>query len=198
MAALSWPDLPVFMLELSAREGISARCLAFIILTAVRSREAREARWDEIDGDVWTVSAERMKRGVAHRVPLSAAALTQLESVRGLHHELIFPSANRNRDGSAKPMSGTVFAALMKRMKREGFTTHGFRSTFRDWCGEIAKGEREVPEAALSHAFGDRVERAYARSDLFKRRIAVMEAWARYATLNNAQYRAAQLRSFTA
>ena len=182
MAALSWPDLPAFMSELSAREGVSARCLAFIILTAARSREAREARWDEIDGDVWTVPAERMKRGVAHRVPLSAAALTQLESVRGLDDELIFPSANRNRDGNTKPMSGTVFAALMKRMKREGFTTHGFRSTFRDWCGESANVEREVAEAALSHAFGDRVERAYARSDLFERRRAIMDLWGRFAT----------------
>ena len=75
-----------------------------------------------------------------------------------------------------------VFKALLKRMGRDGFTIHGFRSSFRDWCSESAKADREVAEAALSHATGNAVERAYARSDLFERRMALMDAWARYAT----------------
>ena len=75
-----------------------------------------------------------------------------------------------------------VFKALLMRMKYDGFTVHGFRSTFRDWCSEQARAEREVAEAALSHATGTEVERAYARSDLFERRRALMEAWGRYAT----------------
>ena len=61
------------------------------------------------------------------------------------------------------------------------FTVHGFRSTFRDWCSESARAERELAEAALSHATGNEVERAYARSDLFERRRALMDAWGRYA-----------------
>jgi integrase len=65
-------------------------------------------------------------------------------------------------------------------MERDGFTTHGFRSSFRDWCSESARADREVAEAALSHATGDAVERAYARSDLFERRRELMEAWGRY------------------
>jgi len=75
-----------------------------------------------------------------------------------------------------------VFKSLFMRMKRDGFTTHGFRSTFRDWASERAYADREVAEAALSHATGNEVERAYARSDLFERRIALMDAWGRYCT----------------
>ncbi|WP_339951641.1 integrase arm-type DNA-binding domain-containing protein [uncultured Albimonas sp.] len=180
MAALPWADLPAFMTELSTREGISARALEFIILTAARSGEARGARWAEISGDVWTVPAERMKTNKAHRVPLSAAALATLESLRGLDPDLIFPSPVRGKSGQSRPLSDTVFKALMDRMDREGLTTHGFRSTFRDWCAEAARAEREVAEAALSHAVGDRVERAYARSDLFDRRRGLMEEWSAF------------------
>jgi len=95
---------------------------------------------------------------------------------------LIFPSPSTDRQGNARQMSDTVFKALMDRMKRPGLTTHGFRSTFRDWCSESAHADRELAEAALSHSFGSKVERAYARSDLFERRQALMESWARFAT----------------
>jgi len=172
------------MEELGEREGISARCLEFIILTAARSGEARGARWDEIDMKVkvWTVPAERMKRGKEHRVPLSEAALGALERVRGLDPVLCFPSPQRSKAATGKPMSDMVFKALFARMEREGFTTHGFRSTFRDWASESAHAQREVAEACLSHATGNEVERSYARSDLLERRLSLMEAWGRYAT----------------
>jgi integrase len=181
-AALSWQDLPDFMRELRDREGTSARALEFIILTAARSGEARGARWNEIKDEIWTVPGTRMKTHKPHRVPLSPEALAILETVRGLDEDLIFPSLSRDAQGKARSMSDTVFKALMDRMGRVGFTTHGFRSTFRDWCGEGAHADREVAEAALSHAVGDRVERAYARSDLFDRRKSLMQAWGRYAT----------------
>ncbi len=180
MASLPWRDLPSFMADLREREGISARALEFAILTAGRSGEIRGARWSEINGDVWEIPAERMKTHRTHRVPLTREALDVLEAVRGLDGDLIFPSIFRT--GGARPMSDTVFAALMKRMKREDVTTHGFRSTFRDWCSESAHADREVAEAALAHSLGDKVERAYARSDLFERRRDLMEAWAKYAT----------------
>lgn len=108
-------------------------------------------------------------------------ALDVLEQVKGLDADLIFPSAKRGARGESQPLSDTVFNALMLRMKREGITTHGFRSTFRDWCSESAHADREVAEAALSHNTGNKVERANARSDLFDRRRSLMEAWARYA-----------------
>lgn len=189
MAAMHWRDVPDFMAELVEREGVSARTLEFLILTATRSGEARGAKWREFSakdrdsgGYVWTVPAARMKRGLPHRIPLSEAALSVLENVRGLDDEYVFPSSKRTADGKARHQSVMVFKSLFARMKREGFTTHGFRSTFRDWASESAHAEREVAEAALSHATGNEVERAYARSDLFERRKALMDAWGRYCT----------------
>lgn len=180
LAALDWRELPAFVSELREREGLSARTLEFIILTAARSGEARGARWSEIDGNVWTVPGERMKRGVPHRVPLAPEALAVLEQVQGLDEEYVFPSAHRANDGGAKPQSNMVFKSLLNRMGREGFTVHGFRSSFRDWCSESAHAAREVAEVALSHTTGDQVERAYARSDLFERRRTLMDSWGRY------------------
>ena len=180
MNSLPWRELPGFVKELRNREGVSARALEFIILTATRSGEARNARWSEISGDTWTIPAERMKTGKAHRVPLSQDALTVLEKVRDLDSDWIFPSPSKGRNGHIKPLSDNVFRALMRRMNVEGITTHGFRSTFRDWCSEYAAIDREVAEAALSHSLGNKVERAYARSDLFERREVVMTSWAKF------------------
>lgn len=184
MASLAWLELPAFMSELALREGVSARTLEFIILTATRSGEARGARWREIDikERVWTVPAERMKRRIPHRIPLSRASCDILERMVGMDSDLVFPSVQANRAGIARVQSVNVFQALLRRMERDGFTVHGFRSTFRDWCSEDAHAEREVAEAALSHATGNEVERAYARSDLFDRRRTLMEQWGRYAT----------------
>jgi integrase len=183
MAALPWRELPAFIAKLSEREGVSACALEFAILTCARSGEIRGATWEEVDDkvEVWTVPAQRMKSRRAHRVPLSKAALAVLAKVRGLDAHLIFPSALRDKQGKAKIMSDMAFKALCGRMKVEGITTHGFRSTFRDWCRESAHADRAVAEAALSHGTGNEVERAYARSDLFERRQALMEAWARFA-----------------
>jgi integrase len=182
MAAMDWRDVPEFMSGLAQREGMSARTLEFLILTATRSGEARGAMWSEIEGDVWTIPADRMKRGLEHRIPLSEAALAVLKKVRGLNSEMVFPSNQLSKDGKARIQSVMVFKSLQIRMKREGFTVHGFRSSFRDWASESAKADREVAEAALSHATGNEVERAYARSDLIERRKVLMEAWSQYCT----------------
>ena len=93
---------------------------------------------------------------------------------------MVFPSVQRGESGEARPQSVMVFKALMKRMGREGITVHGMRSSFRDWCSESAHADREVAEAALSHATGNEVERAYARSDLFDRRRALMDRWSQF------------------
>lgn len=180
LAAMPWQDVPEFMSDLALREGVSARTLEFIILTVARSGEARGARWDEIVGDVWTAPADRMKRGVAHRVPLSDAAQAVLTKVVGLDPSFVFPSTYSAADGSVRGQSVMVFKSLIRRMGRDGFTVHGFRSSFRDWASDSAHAEREVAEAALSHTVGSEVERSYARSDLFERRRNLMDAWGRY------------------
>lgn len=184
MAALPWREVPALMERLAERDGVSAVALSFAILTAARSSEVRGARWSEIDvdGKVWNVPKERMKARKAHRVPLTDEMLALLERVRGLDPHLVFPSAQRLKNGTAKVMSDMVFKALFVRMKIEGITQHGFRSSFRDWASEAARADREIAEACLAHAVGGRVERAYARSDQFERRRDLMEAWSRFAT----------------
>lgn len=183
LAAMPWRDMPAFWTQLSDQETVSAACLRFAILTAARSGEARGATWAEIDfaGRAWNVPPERMKRGKAHRVPLSSEAIEILEAMRGADPALCFPSPQRGKKG-VRPLSDMSFKLLFGRMGLEGFTTHGFRSCFRDWCSESAKADPEIAEAALSHATGNAVTRAYARSDLFERRRALMDAWAAYAT----------------
>ncbi len=178
MPALPWRDLPAFIHDLRLREAVSARLLEFMILTAARSGEARGAKWSEIDGDIWTVPADRMKRGVEHRVPLSSEAVAVLDRIRGLDEDLILPSPVTSK--GIRPMSDAVLMTLLRRMGHHNITAHGFRSTFRDWAADCARAEREVAEAALSHTTGNAVQRAYARSDLFERRRTLMDAWGRF------------------
>ena len=175
--ALDWRDTPTFMTESATREGVSARALAFAILTAARSGEVRGMRWGEVDlnAGVWTVPAERMKSGKEHRVPLAAEALMQLgePSTQG---KLIFASPN----DPGKPLSDMTLTAVLRKMGRGNVTAHGFRSTFRDWAGETTGFPREVIEAALAHRLKDKAEAAYARGDLFSKRRDLMNAWARH------------------
>ncbi|MEN9011971.1 MAG: integrase arm-type DNA-binding domain-containing protein [Yoonia sp.] len=180
-AAVAWRDMPGFMNDLRDREAIAARCLEFIALTAARSGEARGATWAEIDLEraVWEIPAARMKAGDAHRVPLSDAAVSILQSVQGLDDALVFPSPSSAKDGTARELSVNAFRPLFERMKRVGTTAHGLRSTFRDWAAESAKADRTVAEAALAHKVQG-VEAAYFRSDLFDRRRDLMDAWGRY------------------
>lgn len=181
-AALSWRDVPEFMLDLAEREAVAAACLRFVILTAARSGEARMATWQEIDLEnrTWIIPASKMKAEQEHRVPLSAEALTILQGVQGLHPTLAFPSPQTAPNGVGKPLSVNAFRPLFQRMKRDGLTAHGFRSSFRDWCAEKAHADRQLAEAALAHRVGG-VEGAYFRSDLFERRRALMDAWGSYA-----------------
>lgn len=149
----------------------------FLVLTAGRSAEVRHAVWKEIDlrRAVWTVSAERMKTGRRHRVPLSCAALDILASAKRFNErsELIFPSPIRR--GALSPVT---LAKLLRDLRIDA-VPHGFRTSFRMWCGDTGVA-REVAEAALAHTIRNPVEAAYARGDLFGRRREVMEAWANY------------------
>ena len=153
--------------------------LEFVALTACRSGEVRGAKWCEIDleGRVWTVPAERMKAGKEHRVPLSGRALAVLNEARGLADStgLIFPSA------TGRMLSDSAVSKLMRENGIDA-VPHGFRSSFRDWCGDTGVA-REVAEACLAHTIKNEVEAAYARSDLLERRRTVMQSWAHYVQL---------------
>ncbi len=168
-----------FMEALSHRKGVSARALTFTILTAARSGETRGMTWAEVDLEnrIWTIPAQRMKAGKEHRVPLTPAVISQL-GPRGADTDLVFGSETK----AGKPISDMSMTALLRRMKYDNITVHGFRSTFRDWAGEATNFPREVIEAALAHGIKDKAEAAYARSDLFDKRRDLMQAWANLAT----------------
>ena len=176
-AALPWREAPEFLARLRERHATAARALEFAILTAARSGEVRGMRWAEVDlaSKVWIVPAERMKAAREHRVPLSARALGILSAMAaGEPEALVFPS------GNGRPFSDMVFKALFERMNAAGITTHGFRSSFRDWAGDATSFAREDIEAALAHRLKDRAEAAYRRGDALEKRRALMEAWADY------------------
>ena len=176
-AAIGYVDIPDFMASLAQREGVSARALAFTVLTAARSGETREMRWGEIDLDtqMWIIPAERMKAAKEHRVPLSGDAITLLGD-RGANGDLVFGSDTK----LGKPISDMSMTAVLRRMKIDGITVHGFRSSFRDWAGETTAFPREVIEAALAHQLKDKAEAAYARGDLLNKRRELMAAWANH------------------
>lgn len=176
--ALPWREAPAFMAELAQRPAASARALAFTILTAARTSEALGAPWREVDlaERVWTIPPERMKANREHRVPLSDAAIAILEAVKPKGR--INPDALIFTGDEGQPLSDMALLMLLRRMKRRDITTHGFRSTFRDWAGETTSHPREIAEAALAHTLKDKTEAAYRRGDALEKRRALMRDWA--------------------
>ncbi len=185
-AAMAYADIPALMNKVRAATGVGARALEFTILTAARSGEARGATWAEIDfnAKLWTVPAERMKSRKEHRVPLADAAIGVLRTMLSQKREsMVFPGSDPSKGISDMTMAKALHAA-----GGTGVTVHGFRSTFRDWAAEETHHEREVAEAALAHAIGDRVERAYRRGDALEKRRKLMDEWAAYCGGNEYQH----------
>jgi integrase len=171
--AMPYADLPRFMQELRGRDSMSARCLEFTILTAVRTSEAIGARWSELDLNavVWTVPAARMKAKRDHRVPLSHRAVEILCSLSesGSHHaERVFN------------LSNMAMLELLRGMEGNGYTVHGFRNSFSDWARDRTAYPRDVVEQCLAHAIRDKSEAAYRRGDALDKRRRLMSEWARY------------------
>jgi len=127
------------------------------------------------------VPANRMKAGREHRVPLSGrtvSVLKQLAKVKA--GDFVFPGQVRS-----KPLSNMAMEMMLRRMQIENATVHGFRSSFRDWAGNVSSFPREVTETALAHVLGDKAEQAYRRSDALEKRRKLMEAWAAYCEPKN-------------
>ena len=176
--ALPYGEVPTFMGQLRKHDGVSPRALEFTILTVSRTGEALGARFEEIDIDarLWTVPANRMKAGKAHRVPLSPRALAIVEEMAAIRRsEFVFAGMKQG-----KPLSDMALLMLLRGMEQSHVVTHGFRSSFRDWAAESTSFPNHVVEMALAHAVGDKVEAAYRRGDLFEKRRKLMEAWATY------------------
>ena len=172
--AMHWRDVPAFYTDLAGRSAMAAKALMFTCLTASRTGEVLGARWDEFDFEarVWTVPADRMKAGEEHRVPLTEEMLAIIEPLKAIRSEYVFEGQKRHR-----PLSNMAMLMLLRRMKIDGVTVHGFRSTFRDWASEVANAPREVAEMSLAHRIGSEVEQAYNRTDLLDRRRVLLDRW---------------------
>lgn len=179
--ALPFKEMAGFMGILRIRTAVAARALEFAILTAARSGEVRGMTWGEIDlnARIWRVPADRMKAGVAHEVPLSGLALDVLSSVATDNDrpgDLVFVAP---RGGQFSDMA---LLQLLRRLGRPDITVHGFRSSFRDWAGEVTQFGREEVEMSLAHTFSSETERAYRRGRALEKRRDLMEAWAKFCT----------------
>jgi integrase len=179
--ALPYGDVRRALSTVAASEAGLATKLAFefLVLTATRSGETREAVWSEFDlaQATWTIPAARMKAKNSHRVPLPPRCLAILEEAATLKREgddLVFPGTK-----GKKPLSDMTLSKLMKDLGIAA-VPHGFRSSFRDWAGEQTSHPREVIEFALAHVIKDKAEAAYARSDLFDKRRTLMVDWSQY------------------
>ena len=172
--ALPYDELPDFMAVLREKQGLAPSALELVILTATRPNEAAGAGWSEFDlkSKRWTIPAERMKAHREHRVPLSDRAVLLLKATPELG-EYVFPG---------KPGRPLTTAAMLKVLQelRPGLTVHGFRSTFRDWAADCTSYPRDVVEEALAHVQQDKTEAAYRRTDMFAKRAALMQDWARH------------------
>lgn len=175
-AAVALDDMGRFWSDLIKQKGTAAMALQFAILTAARSGEVRGMKWSEFDrsAGIWTVPADRMKAGKAHRVPLSDEAVTLLEAMpkfEGKDHVFL-----ATRGG---PLSDMAMTQLMRRMG-ETAVPHGFRSTFRDWAAERTNYPRDMAEMALAHTISNEVEAAYRRGDMLEKRRLMMQHWANF------------------
>ena len=180
-AALPYADIPAFMTRLRLMNSVAARALEFLILTGTRSKETRGAKWIEVDlvAGTWTIPIERLKNAKAAKqpfvVPLSARAVeivAEMPEIDGSPY--VFPGRDPHQ-----PLSAMAFFILLRRMGYADITTHGFRSSFRDYAGDQTPFAREVCEAALGHVIGG-VEAAYRRGDGLAKRRELMDAWEKY------------------
>jgi integrase len=200
--ALSLDDAPAWFADLRSREGLGARALEFLALTAARSGEVRGATWDEIDLDrgLWIVPAARMKMKREHRVPLAQAALDLLRALPRMEgNPLVFPAprggmlSDMTLSATMRRMHETARAALGADLpddqggyrdprNRRPAVPHGLRSTFRDWIAERTQYPGDMAEVALAHRISNAVESAYRRGDMIEKRRRMMADWAGFLT----------------
>jgi integrase len=190
LPALPFAQIAAFLIDLRKQEGVAARAMEFMILTAVRTGPVRLAGWDEIELEerAWNIPAAHMKIKNDHRVPLCSRAIAILEEMKQFRSDdqpFLFPGGKRG-----KCMSDGALLALLRRMNTpakwrdektgEPIVPHGFRSTFRDWASERTRYPHEVQEMALAHLIKNKAEAAYRRGDLFDKRRQMMADWERY------------------
>ncbi len=177
--ALPYADCPDFFAKMGEGMTNAKAGIRFLILTACRTNDVAGMRWQEIDGDVWTIPATRTKNRKEFRVPLTPAALAVIERQRVTMggepkpEAIVFAGRFEGR-----PMSPHTMLRILNDEFDSQFTVHGFRSSFSTYMREKTDFPFEVIEACLQHAVGNIVARSYARGDVIEKRRAVLEAWA--------------------
>ena len=181
--AMPYAQVPALIQGIVMNPVLSARALALCVLTATRTTETIEAKWDEFDLDnrLWVIPKERMKRSIEHRVPLSDQAIAVLRSItRAEGSPWVFTGQSR-KTSEIQPLSNmAMLNYLQKTLGHKSLTVHGFRSSFRDWAGETSSHSREVIEHALAHSLADQTEAAYQRGDYLEKRRALMADWGQF------------------
>jgi len=175
--AMPYTEIPDYFRSLRIIDTLAAKTLAFTILTASRTGEARGALKSEINKKekLWNIPDDRMKSGRPHRVPLNTECLRILKEAENYQRDsFVFPALTKK-----KPISDAALLKLLKQTHPD-LTVHGFRSTFRDWCAEMTAYPRELAESALAHTLKDQTEAAYQRGDMLEKRRKLMDAWSDY------------------
>jgi integrase len=177
--ALPFQRIGEFVKDLREHNGYSALALELLILTAARTSEVIESKWNEfnLETKVWVIPSERMKAGKEHRVPLNARAIEILEHLKTISVSgYLFPGALHKEESH---LSNMALLSMMRKMpKYSEYVPHGFRSTFRDWAAETTDYSNEAVELALAHTIKNKAEAAYRRQDQLEKRVRLMEDWA--------------------
>ena len=179
--ALPFQRIGEFVKDLRGHKGYSALALELLILTATRTSEVIESKWNEfnLETKVWVIPAERMKAGKEHRVPLNARAIEIIEHLKTISvNSYLFPGALHKEESH---LSNMALLSMMRKMPEySGYVPHGFRSTFRDWAAETTDYPNETVELALAHTIKSKAEAAYRRQDQLEKRERLMRGWNDY------------------
>ncbi|HFC93542.1 MAG TPA: DUF4102 domain-containing protein [Leucothrix mucor] len=176
-------DVGAFLRDLDNYAGnfVCKSALAFVVVTYLRTKEVRKAKWEEIDfkNNQWNIPADRMKMGISQTVPLCTQAIEILESVKAItgNSQYIFASLT----AMSKPISENGMLSVLYNMGYKGKTTvHGFRGTFSTIANESLRFRRDVIEASLGHKVDDPVREAYCHATYLEERTKNMQLYADY------------------
>jgi integrase len=180
--AMEYAELPAFMAELRQKETLGAWCLETLILTSVRTTEALQMQWGQLNlaKAKWVIPDKAMKNGMEASIPLTDTVVARLKEIKalGLPGKYVFPGQK-----TGKPLSNnTMLKLLQKDLKRPDCTVHGFRTSFRSWGQNETTHRRECLEFCLHHIEGGEAEIAYKRGDMWAKRMAAMKDWETFCT----------------
>lgn len=183
MESIPHSEIHKFMKILSQNKSMGARCMEFLIHTAVRSINARSAKWSEIDlvDKVWVIPKEFTKnKKKEHRVPLSKQVMNLLQNTPRFENvDLIFPSP-REKTMSDSTLSKLMREILARHKELPQGVPHGFRATFKTWGLEKTNHHSDLIELSMMHTIGNAVSQVYTRGDGIEKRRKIMQDWSNF------------------